>query len=451
MRTRHLTTATAEPVDPVGWDPAVWPATARPTATGDLSIGGVGLTQVAERMGTPVHVVDEADVRKRCRGYRDAFGDGEVAYAGKAFLSRVFARWIADEGLSLDVCSAGELAVARSAGFPAERILMHGNGKTPEDLRAAFEYRVGRIVVDSATEISRLAVFAMGPARGPQSLLIRVIPGVDAGAHPAVTTGTEGQKFGFSITSGAADDAVRRVLAQRALRLVGLHCHLGSQITDVRSYEQAVEPLVELMARTRDEHGVVLPQLDLGGGFAVPYRSGDPQLSPTTLAARVTAALSAACARHRLPVPRLTIEPGRAIVAQAGVTVYRVIGIKHGAGGRLFVTVNGGMSDNPRPSLYGARYTVRLIGRVPTAASRSVTVVGRHCEAGDVLVRDAQLPADIRPGDLLAVPATGAYHHSMASNYNLVARPPVVSVKKGAIRLQIRRETEEDLLRRDVG
>jgi diaminopimelate decarboxylase len=432
-------------------DRSVWPATALATATGDIAIGGVGLTQVAERLGTPVHVLDEADVRQRCRAYRDAFGGGEVAYAGKAFLCRVMARWITEERLSLDVCSAGELAVARAAGFPAERILMHGNGKTPEDLKAAFDYRVGRIVVDSAGEITRLAVFAASAVRGAQRLLLRVIPGVDAGSHPAVATGTESQKFGFSISSGAAADAVRRVLAQRALRLVGLHCHIGSQVADIRPYERAIGPLVELMAQIRDEHGIVLPQLDLGGGFAVPYRSGDAQFAPVALAARVTAALRSACEAHRLPVPSLTIEPGRAIIAQAGVTVYRVVGIKRSASGQVFVTVNGGMSDNPRPSLYGPRYTVRLIGRVPTAANRSVTVVGRHCEAGDVLVRDAQLPADIRPGDLLAIPTTGAYHHSMASNYNLVGRPPVVSVRKGAIRLLIRRETEEDLLRRDVG
>jgi diaminopimelate decarboxylase len=432
-------------------DRTVWPATTMATATGDISIGGVRLTEVAERLGTPVHVVDETDVRQRCRSYRRAFGASEVAYAGKAFLCRGMARWIAEEQLSLDACSAGELAVARAAGFPAERILLHGNGKTPEDLKAAFDYGVSRIVVDSAGEISRLAVLATSMARGPQRVLLRVIPGVDAGSHPAVTTGTEGQKFGFSIASGAAADAVRRVLSQRSLRLVGLHCHIGSQVADIGLYERAVERLVDFMTPIRDEHGLVLPQLDLGGGFAVPYRSGDSRLSPATLGERVTAALRSACEVRRLPMPRLTIEPGRAIIAQAGVTVYRVIGVKRAASGQVFVTVNGGMSDNPRPSLYDARYSVRLIGRVPTAAHRSVTVVGRHCEAGDVLVRDAHLPADIRPGDLLAVPTTGAYHHSMASNYNLVGRPPVVSVSRGAIRILIRRETEEDLLRRDVG
>ncbi len=430
---------------------SVLPLTARAVPDGDLEIGGVSLAEVARKFGTPVQVVDEADVRERCRVFRDAFWDGEVAYAGKAFLCRGMARWVAEEGLSLDVCSAGELAVARSAGFPAERTLLHGNGKTPEDLKAAFAYGVGRIVADSAQEISRLAVMAADLPGPRQDVMLRVVPGVDGGTHPSLTTGTEEQQFGFSITTGAAADAVRRVLGQRRLRLVGLHCHLGSQISDAGAYLRAVPRLVGLMARVRDEYGVTLPQLDLGGGLAVRYRPDDPWLAPEELAPRLSGALRAACAEYRLPVPRITVEPGRAIAARAGATVYRVLGVKRSAAGRVFVTVNGGMSDNPRPSLYGARYCVRVIGRAPSAADRAATVVGRHCETGDVLARDVPLPADVRPGDLLAVFCTGAYHHSMASNYNLVRRPPVVAVRQGAARALVRRETEEDLLRRDVG
>lgn len=429
----------------------IWPGTARALADGDLEIGGVRLSEAARRYGTPVHILDEAGVRERCRAFRRALPDSEIAYAAKAFLSRGVLRWIHEEGLSLDVCSAGELAVARSLRFPAERILFHGNGKTPEDLKAAFSYGVGRIVVDAPTEISRLAAMAAGISGPRQDILLRVIPGVDGGTHTALTTGVEDQHFGFSITSGAAAEAARRVLSQRRLRLAGLHCHIGSQIADPARYAAAVERVVELMARLSAVEGIVLDRLDLGGGFAVPYRPGDPYLSPETLAAGVSQALRKACAAHRLPVPRLTFEPGRAIIARAGVSLYRIMTVKRAATGRVFVTVNGGMSDNPRPGLYGARYSIQHFGRVTTGTERPVTVVGRHCEAGDVLGRDVPLPEDLRPGDLLAVACTGAYHHAMASNYNLVRRPPVVSVRDGAARLLVRRETEEDLLTRDLG
>nr|BFE38877.1 diaminopimelate decarboxylase [Actinomadura rugatobispora] len=433
----------------VALEALLWPATARPHLDGDISIGRIKLTPLTERFGTPLLVVDEQDVRERCRAFRRAFGDAEVAYAGKAFLCRAMATWIGQEGLSLDVCSAGELAVARAAGFPAERILMHGNAKTPEDLRAALGYGVGTIVVDSFHEISRLAALAAQGAR--PRLLIRVTPGVDGHTHAAVTTGTDGQKFGFSLASGAAAEAVRRVLAQRHLELAGLHCHIGSQITDPGAFDLAAARMVEFLAELRAAHGTPPRRLDLGGGFGVAYRAGDPELAPGPVAGRLRRTVQDACAAHRLPVPRLTVEPGRAIVAHAGVTVYRVVSVKHGPAGGLLVAVNGGMSDNPRPSLYGARYTARLIGRRGAGGERSATVVGRHCEAGDVIAAGVRLPADVRPGDLLAVPCTGAYHHSMASNYNMVRRPPVVAVRDGRARLIIRRETIDDLMARDLG
>ena len=434
-------------------NPRIWPLTACALADGEISVGGVSLAEIAARYGTPAYVLDEADVRQRCRGYRQAFGDAEIAYAGKAFLCRAMVRWVDEEGLSLDVCSEGELAVASSAGFPADRILLHGNAKTPGDLRAAMAYGVGRIVLDSAGEIARIAALvqplAQPLARPRQRVLVRVTPGVDAHTHPAVATGVEDQKFGFSLSTGAAADAIRRILAQPELELVGLHCHLGSQITRPEAFEAAARRLAGLMAAVHAEHGVTLPELNLGGGHGVPCTEDDQDYDLAGFAARIRAAVRGACASLRLPAPRITVEPGRAIISRAMVTLYRVVSIKQ-VGLRTFVAVDGGMSDNPQPALYGARYLVCAAGR-PMVATQPVTVVGRHCEAGDVLATDVALPAGMRPGDLLAVACTGAYNHSMASNYNLVGRPPVVAVRDGAARLLVRRETTSDMRQRDVG
>ncbi|MCP2259401.1 diaminopimelate decarboxylase [Streptoalloteichus tenebrarius] len=423
----------------------VWPVGTTVDEHGELLVGGVRVTELAGRFGTPLHLIDLADVRRRCRAYRAALPGAEIAYASKAFLCRAMARLVAAEGLSLDVCSAGEIAVARSVGFPGWRMLLHGNAKTPEDLKAAFAHGVGRIVVDSLDEVEQLGALA----RDRQRVLVRVTPGVDGGTHVAVTTGVEDQKFGFPLSTGAAAEAVRHVLRQPNLRLVGLHTHLGSQLRRVADFELATRRLVGFLAAVRDEHGLELPELNLGGGHAVPQLPGEDTFDLAGFAHRVRVAVHDECARHRLRPPRLTVEPGRALVAAAGVTVYRVVAVKHAV--RTFVAVDGGMSDNPRPALYGARYLARLVGRPPVAPTREVTVVGRHCEAGDVLARDVPLPGDVHAGDLLAVPATGAYHHSLASNYNLVGRPAVVAVDDGAVRLLVRRETEEDLLRRDVG
>ncbi|MGW1075134.1 diaminopimelate decarboxylase [Streptomyces sp. NPDC002537] len=427
---------------------AVWPASARALPCGDLAIGGVPLAELADRFGTPSYVIDEDEVRARARAWRSALPGADVAYAGKAFLSRAMIRWIEEEGLSLDVCSAGELELAALTGFPAERIVLHGNAKSPADLRAALRLGVGRIVIDGTGEIASLA--ALMPPGVRQRVLVRVVPGVSAGAHAAVRTGVEGQKFGLPIAGGEAEDAVERILGQPRLELVGLHCHLGSQIAGLGPYVTAVRRLVPLLAALRDRHGVTLPELDLGGGFAIAYRDGDPALDPGVYAARVAGELTACCERFGLPVPRLTVEPGRWIAGPAGVALYRVLAVKQ-TGGRTFVAVDGGMSDNPRPALYGVRYTVRLVGRASRAPERATTVVGRHCEAGDVLAEDVGLPSDVRPGDVLAVPAAGAYHVSMASAYNLVGRPPVVAVSSGLARLLVRRETLDDLRSRDIG
>jgi diaminopimelate decarboxylase len=424
-----------------------WPLTATKGRAGLVSVGGVALREIAAEYGTPAYVLDERDVRDACRAYRTAFPGGEVAYAAKAFLCRAMARWADEEGLSMDVCSAGELSVAASAGFPAERLIVHGNAKTPQDVHAALDYRAGRIVIDCVSEIARLA--AQVPYRQP--VLLRVTPAVDAHTHTALTTGVEDQKFGVSLAGGAAADAVRRIVAQPALDLVGLHCHIGSQITAPDGHVLAARRLAGLMAAIRDEHGLVLPQLNLGGGFGVPYADGDPEPDLPGFAGPIRAAVADACAAARLPVPRITVEPGRAIVARAGVTLYRVIAVKRRPGGRVFVAVDGGMSDNPRAALYGASYTFRVVGRPPGHSGPPATIVGRHCEAGDVLARDVPLPADVRPGDLLVAACTGAYHHSMASSYNLVGRPPVIAVRDGSARVLVRRETDADLRRRDVG
>ncbi|MGW1846335.1 diaminopimelate decarboxylase [Streptomyces sp. NPDC001966] len=427
---------------------SVWPASARLTSHGDVAVGGVSLVEAAERFGTPVYLLDEGEVRERCRTYLRSFPDTDVVYAAKAFLCRALLHWVREEGLGLDVCSAGELEFAVTAGFPPERIVLHGNAKSPEDLDTALRLGVGRIVIDSAWEIARLS--ALIPDGACQKVLVRVVPGVSAGGHTAIRTGTDDQKFGLSINDGSAGHAVARILDQPRLELVGLHCHIGSQIATVKPYLTALRRVVGLLAQIRHQHGTVLPELDLGGGHAVAYRPGEAALDIPALGTRIRRELAANCAVAGIPVPRLTIEPGRALVGPAGVALYRVLAVKR-TGGRTFVAVEGGMSDNPRPALYGVRYAPRLVGRRSTAGPCTATVVGRHCEAGDVLAADVTMPGDIRPGDLVAVPVAGAYHLSMASSYNAVGRPPVVAVTDGRARLLVRRESLADINGRDIG
>ncbi|WP_116202836.1 diaminopimelate decarboxylase [Amycolatopsis circi] len=425
-------------------EPGLWPRSTRLGEGGELLFAGAPVSHLAARFGTPAYLLDEEQVRETARAYRRALPEADVAFASKALCTRAVLRWVAEEGLSLDTCSAGEIAVARAVGFPAERILLHGNAKTPEDLKAALQYGVGRIVLDSLDEVEQLGSLA----HGAQRVLIRVTPGVSGDTHAAITTGTEGQKFGFSLRADVRDNvdrAVAAVLSQPSLQLTGLHCHIGSQVSRVDRYEEAARKMVEVLIRIRDQYGITLRDLDLGGGHAVPYADREASFDLEGYARRLRVALGYECSSRDFPLPRLTIEPGRAIVGPAGITVYRVCAVKRGA--RTFVAVDGGMSDNPRPALYGARYTARLVGRRTKAARTPMTVVGRHCESGDVLA-DVCLPDDIHVGDLLAVPCTGAYHHSLASNYNLVGRPPLVGVRDGHATLLVRRETEEDLLRR---
>ena len=430
-------------------DESVWPRTARRSESGVLSIGGVDVHDIAEQFGTPAYVLDEDDFRSRCREWRAAFPDGDVYYAGKAFLCTAVARWVRDEGLSLDVCTGGELAVAERAGFPAERLVFHGNNKSTRELERALDYGVARVVLDSFEEIARLA-FLAERAGVRQRVLIRVTPGVEAHTHEFVSTGQEDQKFGFSLAAGAAAEAVQRVLMLPSLELVGLHAHIGSHIFDMAGFGLAAHRMVGFLAEIRAAHGVELPELDLGGGLGIAYTSADAPLEVAEVADRLRAIVTKECGAAGLSLPRLAVEPGRAIAGPTTVTLYEVGTVKDLPGLRTYVSVDGGMSDNIRTALYGANYTALLASRSSSAERRNVTICGKHCESGDIVAHDVPLPADLAPTDLLAVPASGAYHRSMANNYNHVPRPPVVAVRDGRARVIVRRETEDDLLALDA-
>ncbi|GII91245.1 diaminopimelate decarboxylase [Sinosporangium siamense] len=425
--------------------PAIWPATAARTS-GAVTIGGVDVRELAERYGTPLYVLDEEDVRSRCRDFRAAFEGSDVHYAGKAFLCKELVRWIDDEGLGLDVCSGGELAVALSVGFPAERITMHGNNKSAAELESALAAGVGRIVLDSFEEIARLGALAERLDVRPK-VLIRVTTGVEAHTHEFIATAHDDQKFGLSLSSGAAAEGVRRVLDQPRLELVGLHSHIGSQIVDTAGFEVAARRLAVLLVEIRERHGLVLPELDLGGGYGIAYVEADTTPDIKVIADGLREIVAKVCANAGLPIPRLTVEPGRSIVGPGGVTLYEVGTVKDVEGLRTYVSVDGGMSDNVRTALYGADYTARLASRESEAAPMLSRIVGKHCESGDIVVRDHWLPADLVAGDLLAVAATGAYCRSLASNYNYLPKPAVVAVKDGISRLIVRGESVDDLLR----
>lgn len=406
------------------------------------------LEAVAREFGTPVFVYDEDALRARMREYVGAFGAGAVAYASKAFLCTAMARIVAEEGLHLDVATGGELHVALRAGFPPERIVLHGNNKSDDEIRAALDAGVGRIVADSDVELDRLEALAAETGVVPR-VLVRVTPGVEAHTHEYIETGTEASKFGFTVSSGIACAAARRVAAAERLEFVGLHCHIGSQIFVLDSYVRAVDVVVGLAAEL-ERHGVRVGELNLGGGLGARYLVDDPVLDVGTYARRLRAAVDAASARAGLSAtPRMMVEPGRSIVAEAAITLYRVGTVKEIPGIGTYVAVDGGMSDNPRPVLYGAGYEAFLPARVDELRDLACAVVGKHCEQGDVLVADARLPKSVRVGDLLATPTTGAYGYSMASNYNKVPRPAVVFVRGGRPRLVVRRETLDDLVRLD--
>ncbi|MGW8973553.1 diaminopimelate decarboxylase [Streptomyces platensis] len=439
------------PADLNTLDPRVWSRTVQRDAEGVVTVGGLDVAALAAEFGTPAYFLDEDDFRARCRAWKDAFGPGaDVFYAGKAFLSRAIVRWLHEEGLNLDVCSAGELATALAAGMPAEQIALHGNNKSTEEITRAVEVGVGRIVLDSFQEMVRVAHVAERLGKR-QRVQIRVTVGVEAHTHEFIATAHEDQKFGIALAGGQAAEAVRRALKLDGLELIGIHSHIGSQIFDMAGFEVSARRVVQLLTEVRDEHGIELPEIDLGGGLGIAYTSDDDPREPHEIATALGEIVRRECESAGLRMPRLSVEPGRAIVGPTAFTLYEVGTVKELEGLRTYVSVDGGMSDNIRTALYDAEYSVALVSRTSDAEPMLSRVVGKHCESGDIVVRDAFLPADVAPGDLLAVPATGAYCRSMASNYNHSLRPPVVAVKDGAARVIVRRETEEDLLRLDVG
>ncbi|HTU38947.1 MAG TPA: diaminopimelate decarboxylase [Acidimicrobiales bacterium] len=418
------------------------PRTAEIDEKGHLHVGGVDVLDLAAEFGTPLFVYDEDHLRHACREAVDAWGEG-VAYATKAFLCQAMARLADEEGMHLDVASGGELFVARAAGVAPERLVLHGNNKSEDELAAALEQGLGRIVVDSFDEIARLGSLleaAPGGAARPR-VLVRVTPGVEAHTHEFVRTGQEDSKFGFSVSSGAASAAVAALELMAGVELVGVHAHIGSQVFEASSFEQAAEVLGAFFAP------LGLPELVVGGGLGVPYVNGESAPSQAEWAA-VT---RAACRKAGVDgATRISAEPGRSIVATGGMTLYSVGTVKHLPGIRTYVSVDGGMSDNPRPVLYGSGYEAFLPRATDAPRPRPVRVVGKHCESGDLVVPDAFVPDDLTVGDVLATPVTGAYGYAMASNYNKVPRPAVLFVAGGRARVVVRRETPDDLVRLDA-
>ncbi|GAB3283887.1 diaminopimelate decarboxylase [Sinomonas notoginsengisoli] len=482
--------------------PALWAHDAARTAGGELALGGLTATEIKAQFGSPVFVLSEADFRARARAFKTAFdaafadicGGVDVYYAGKSFLCTAIARWVREEGLRLDTASGGELAVAERAGTPGELIGLHGNNKSDAEIRRALDLGAGRIIVDSLDELDRVA--AIAAARGTDTpgedpgmesprakVMLRLTPGVHAHTHEFIATAHEDQKFGLSMAPGTAsaafadeepgsapsmaEEAVAAAAGHDSIELLGVHCHIGSQIFEPEGFEAAAVRLLEFVAAMRALYGVALPELDLGGGYGIAYVPGDTPRPPAEIATALAGVVRETCARLRISAPRISIEPGRAIVGSTTFTLYEVGTIKDvvvdvpapGQGGqatgetsvRRYISVDGGMSDNARPVLYDADYSVILANRTSQAPAQLVRVVGKHCESGDIVVRDAYLPGDVRAGDLLAVPGTGAYCWALSSNYNYLARPGVLAVRDGAARWIVRGETEDDLLSRDMG
>jgi len=421
----------------------------------ELSISGITATSLAKEFATPAFIMDEADFRARANNWNNAlnagFGDnaGSVYYAAKAFICTEVARWIKDIGIGIDVCTGGELAVALAGGIDPLKIQVHGNNKSVEEIEKAVSVGVGTIVIDSLFEIERVATAAKKFGK-VQRVLLRLTPGIEAHTHESIATAHEDVKFGFSIASGAAWKAIEEVRTHPSIELRGLHAHIGSQILDMDSFEISAERLIALLAKYRDAFGVELAELDLGGGYGIHYLPGDEELTPTVVMQALSKAVRTNCERHNLQIPRISIEPGRAIVGPTMFTLYEVGTIKdvtlENGDNRRYISIDGGMSENIRPALYAAEYTAVLANRTSSAPLLSTRLVGKHCETGDILIRDIALASDIAPGDLLATPATGAYGRSMASNYNHVPRPPVIAVNNGKARVIVRRETEADLL-----
>jgi diaminopimelate decarboxylase len=432
----------------------LWSSGVRRESDGMMSIGGIRADELVAATGTPVYVIDKVDFLERARLWRKMFAPWQVFYAGKSLLTLDIVRWVRDEGLNLDVASEGELTVALRGGMPPERIALHGNNKSVAELELALSVGVGRIIVDSADEITRLEKLcrALGTTA---EVLIRVTTGVEAHTHEYIATAHEDQKFGFSISGGQALVGMVRCFHSNSLNLVGIHSHIGSQIFDTDGFEVAARRTLRLISQFREATGVELPELVLGGGFGIAYTRADLPETVTNLAAGLKEIVAHECAAFNLGVPVVAVEPGRAISGPPGTAIYTVGTVKPvelgGGQSRRYISVDGGMSDNIRPALYAAEYSAALANRGSSSEPVLSRVVGLHCEGGDILVRDEFLPDDVAPGDLIAVPSSGAYSRMMASNYNMTPRPPVVAVEDGNVQVLLRRETLDDLLGLDQG
>jgi diaminopimelate decarboxylase len=424
---------------------------------GVLSIAGCSGEKLVKEFGSPLFVIDQADFFLRAKSWRQvldtSFGGGQLYYAAKSFICVEIAKWLKELKLGLDVCSAGELAVALAADFPASDIEFHGNNKSEGEITTAIKAGVGTIVIDSFDELTRVAEIAKS-LKKTQKVYLRLTPGVDAHTHEFISTAHEDVKFGFSIASGAANEAIEKCMEQSSLNLAGIHCHIGSQIFEVEGFKIAAQRLVAVLATFRDKYSKELAELNIGGGYGIAYTKDESGISPDVVIPAIASVIKDECAKAKLAVPRISIEPGRAIVGPTTTTLYLVgttksVKLDNGSE-RRYISVDGGMSENIRPALYGAVYSAFLANRSSTAKLISSRVVGKHCETGDILISEINLPSDIKAGDLLAIPATGAYGRSMASNYNHISRPAVITVINGSARVILRRENEQDLLNLDV-
>jgi diaminopimelate decarboxylase len=424
---------------------------------GVLAIAGCSGEKLVKEFGSPLFVIDQADFFLRAKSWRQvldtSFGGGQLYYAAKSFICVEIAKWLKELKLGLDVCSAGELAVALAADFPASDVEFHGNNKSESEITTAIKAGVGTIVIDSFDELTRVAEIAKS-LKKTQKVYLRLTPGVDTHTHEFISTAHEDVKFGFSIASGAANEAIEKCMEQSSLNLAGIHCHIGSQIFEVEGFKIAAQRLVAVLATFRDKYSKELAELNIGGGYGIAYTKDECGISPDVVIPAIASVIKDECAKAKLAVPRISIEPGRAIVGPTTTTIYLVgttksVKLDNGSE-RRYISVDGGMSENIRPALYGALYSAFLANRSSTAKLISSRVVGKHCETGDILISEINLPSDIKAGDLLAIPATGAYGRSMASNYNHISRPAVVTVINGSARVILRRENEQDLLNLDV-
>ncbi|MDF2961591.1 MAG: diaminopimelate decarboxylase [Paenibacillus sp.] len=419
---------------------------------GHLQIGGCDTTELVQQFGTPLYVMDEALIRQRCREYVDAFRASglkfQVAYASKAFCVMAMCRIVEEEGMSLDVVSDGELYTALQAGFPAERIHFHGNNKTPYEISMAIDAQIGCFVVDNPVELHMLNAIA-AEKRQKVKILFRITPGVEAHTHEYISTGQNDSKFGFDLDNGSAYRAVQEVLSMSNIQLLGVHSHIGSQIFEVEGFQMAVDKVIGFAAKVREELGVIFSVINLGGGFGIRYVEGDTPLPVASYVQAITESVKTNFSKYDYPTPEIWVEPGRSIVGDSGTTLYTVGTYKDIPGIRKYVAVDGGMTDNPRPALYESRYEAMLANRASEPEEEVVSIAGKCCESGDMLIWDVELPK-VQTGDVLAVSCTGAYNYAMASNYNRIRKPAVVFVKDGEADIVVQRESYEDIVGNDL-